>query len=245
MRIPRVYLPRPLQCNTVVTLNENAANHVMRVLRLKPGAQLILFNGEGGEYRAMLGRSNKLQVEVMVGEFVGREVESPVSITLAQGVSRGERMDYTIQKSVELGVTRIVPVFSQRSVVNLQGERLDKRVRHWRSVTESACEQCGRNRVPAVWEATSVDEWLRRDDGDLKLILHPEAPLDLSGIAPPSGPVSLLVGPEGGFAPEEITRAQTVGYIGLRLGPRILRTETAAMVALSVLQTLWGDLARR
>ncbi len=245
MRIPRVYLPCPLQRDAVVTLHESAANHVTRVLRLKPGAQLILFNGEAGEYRAVLEQSNKLQVQARVGEFVDCETESPLSITLVQGVSRGERMDYTIQKAVELGVTRIVPVFSRRSVVSLQGERLDKRVRHWQGVAESACEQCGRNRVPPVWEATSVDEWLRRDDGALKLILHPEAPLDLSVIAPPTGPISLLIGPEGGFAPEEIARAQTAGYIGLRLGPRILRTETAAMAALSVLQTLWGDLARR
>lgn len=245
MRIPRVYLACPLQHNAVVTLDENAANHVARVLRLKPGAQLILFNGEGGEYRAVLERSNKLQVEARVGEFVDRETESPLPITLAQGVSRGERMDYTIQKAVELGVTRIVPVFSRRSVVSLQGERLDKRVRRWQGVAESACEQCGRNRVPPVWEAISVDEWLQRDDGALKLILHPDAPLDLFGMAPPAGPVSLLIGPEGGFAPEEITQAQAAGYIGLRLGPRILRTETAAMVALSALQMLWGDLARR
>lgn len=244
MRIPRIHVPAPLRSGSIVTLPEAAANHVARVLRLKPGAQLVLFNGTGGEYQAVLERLNKHQVDVAVGDAIDREAESPLHITLAQGISRGERMDYTIQKAVELGVNHIVPVFCRRSVVNLQGERLDKRVRHWQGVVNSACEQCGRNRLPLVSEPVDLDDWLRRDTAELKLILHPEAPLDLTGVAPPTGPVSLLIGPEGGFAPEEFTQAQDAGYIGLRLGPRILRTETAAVVALSVLQTLWGDLAR-
>lgn len=244
MRIPRLYHPAPLATDTVVALDDNAANHVARVLRLRPGAQVILFNGQGGEYPAVLERLDKQRVEVAVGGFVEREAESPLRVTLAQGVSRGERMDYTIQKAVELGIDRIVPVFAQRSVVNIQGERLDKRVRHWQGVASSACEQCGRNRVPPVSDALRLDDWLRQDDGVLKLILHPDAPLDLSRVAPPTGPISLLIGPEGGFTPQELAQAQDSGYVGLRLGPRILRTETAAVVALSVLQTIWGDLAR-
>jgi 16S rRNA (uracil1498-N3)-methyltransferase len=183
------------------------------------------------------------RAEVSVGNYIVRETESPLHVTLAQGVSRGERMDYTIQKAVELGVTRIVPLISERCEVRLEGERLTKRVQHWQAVAASACEQCGRNRVPPVLAPVPLNSWLAEPVHGLRLVLNPLAPATLTSLSTPDDRlITLLIGPEGGLSDAEVKRAQQSGFVGIRLGPRILRTETAAVTALSALQMLWGDL---
>lgn len=243
MRRPRVYLPRPLTRGALVTLDATAARHIKQVLRLKAGAELILFDGSGGEWHAVLERLDRDAVLARVGTYHVHTAESPLAVVLAQGVSRGERMDYTLQKAVELGVTRIVPLFTERSVVNLKGERLAHRQQHWQAVAASACEQCGRDRVPAVGVPRPLTEWLA--DGDaagLKLVLDPDAAQGLPrGAAPPPDQVTLLIGAEGGLSRIEMELARRAGFLPCRLGPRILRTETAAVAALAALQTLWGD----
>ncbi len=237
MRIPRIFLPVPLAAGALVTLDGTAANHLTRVLRLKPGAELVLFNGEGGEYPAVL----EAAATARLGALRAVECESPLAITLVQGISRAERMDFTIQKAVELGVTHIVPVFAARSVVELRGERLQRRIQHWQGVIVGACEQCGRNRVPALDAAVDLSEWLRRAPApSLRLVLNHRATASLHTLPRPTA-LTLLIGPEGGLEESELSQAERAGFIGMRLGPRVLRTETAAVAALAALQTLWGD----
>jgi len=242
VRIPRIYSPEPLAGKVQVALHEDAANHVARVLRLKPGAPLILFDGDGGEYDAQLLSVGKRDATVTVGAHRAREAESPLGLTLIQAVSRGDRMDYTLQKAVELGVTRIVPVFSARSVVNLEGERRERRHEHWWKIIVGACEQCGRNRLPALAPLQELATVLESASDGLRLVLDPVGASAVEAL-PRTHAVTLLVGPEGGLDETELKQARAAGFVGLRLGPRILRTETAAVVALSVLQTRWGDLA--
>ncbi len=237
MRIPRIFLPVPLAPDALVTLDSTTANHVTRVLRLKPGAELVLFNGDGGEYLAVL----EAAATVRLGAWRAVECESPLAITLVQGISRAERMDYTIQKAVELGVTRIVPVFAARSVVELRGERLQRRMQHWQGVVVGACEQCGRNRVPVLDAALDLSDWLRVTEApSLRLVLNHRATATLSALPHPTA-LTLLIGPEGGLDESELAQSERGGFIGMRLGPRVLRTETAAVAALAALQTLWGD----
>jgi 16S rRNA (uracil1498-N3)-methyltransferase len=225
-----------------VELDERGANHVTRVLRMQPGDEIVLFDGKGGEFQASLERTERKKTFARVGEFIEREVESPLSVILAQGISRGERMDYTIQKAVELGVTEIIPLLTERTVVQLKGERLTKRQQHWQGVAISACEQCGRNRIPLVHAPLTLASWLdQQDHGGLRLVMEPRAVGTLANNAPPQEPVVLLAGPEGGLAATEIDWAKKAGFTGIRLGPRVLRTETAAIAMLAALQALWGD----
>lgn len=242
MRIPRIYTSQPLNPGQTISLEGSAANHVARVLRLKPGAVLTLFNGQGGEYPATLSETGKRSIEVRVQAHEARETESPLEITLAQGISRGERMDYAIQKAVELGVSHIVPVITERTQVTLKGERLEKKLGHWQGIAISACEQCGRNRVPEVASPVTLANWLPSRVNGLSLVLDPLAVQGLPGLDRPDVPVNLLIGPEGGLTDAEIAQAGAAGFTGVRLGPRILRTETAAMATLSAIQLLWGDL---
>ncbi len=244
MRIPRLYLPEPITAQSEIELPDAAANYIGKVLRLKPGHPLRLFDGRGGEYAAEVIECGKRSVRVAVSTHQQGEVESPLALTLVQAVSKGERMDLTLQKAVELGVTRIAPVFSERSVVNLKGDRLDKRLEHWQGVIISACEQCGRNTLPHFEAAVDLDHWLATPlpADALGLLLQPESPQGLRELQPPEGETLLLVGPEGGFSDQEIDSARKAGYRGIRLGPRVLRTETAGLAALASLQTLWGDL---
>ncbi|HXH03820.1 MAG TPA: 16S rRNA (uracil(1498)-N(3))-methyltransferase [Candidatus Competibacteraceae bacterium] len=243
MRIPRVHLPVSLAPGAVVALDDNAFNHLVRVLRLKPGAALILFNGAGGEYRARLETVEKRGATARVEVHVAREAESPLSVLLAQGVSKGERMDYTLQKAVELGVTAIQPLLTAHSVVSLDDERWERRRRHWQGVVVGACEQCGRNRLPALYPLRSLGEWLATPPPGLGLMLDPLAEHGLRDLPPPAGRmIMLLVGPEGGLSETEIAAARIAGFRGLRLGPRVMRTETAGVAALAALQALWGDL---
>lgn len=246
MRIPRIYQPTSLAKGQLIELDAQAAVHLSKVLRMKSGDDLVLFNGEGGEFEASVEVLERRAVKVRVGEFVARELESPLELVLAQGISRGERMDYTVQKAVELGVTRIVPINTERTTVNLKSERQAKRREHWQAVVNSACEQSGRNRVPVVEEVVSLGPWLAQaqEQKGLKLVLHHRAEQGLKDLVQPQGPVTLLIGPEGGLSAHEIELAQGVGFQPLCLGPRVMRTETAALAALSVLQWQWGDFSQ-
>ncbi len=243
MRIPRIYTPAALNSGATIELDENAFNHAVRVLRLKQSDSLILFNGQGGEYEAELTEVQKKLANASIGQFHDKVCESPLTIILGQCISRGEKMDYTIQKAVELGVTEIVPLFSERCGVKLNQERMEKRLRHWHSVIISACEQCGRNRIPTLHPAIALIEWQQQLNTSLKLVLNPTAADTLATLSKPANDVALLIGPEGGLSDSEIKSATEHGFNGIRLGPRILRTETAGLTALSIIQQLWGDLA--
>lgn len=214
---------------------------MIHVLRLKAGDALTLFDGRGAEYAALIKRIDKsgLTLNVTARREISRE--SPLAVVLAQGVSSGERMDYTVQKCVELGVAAIQPLITQRSVVRLAGERADKRVAHWQSVAAAACEQCGRNRVPEVLPVQPLARWLGAPPQGVRYLLSPHAGKRLREFERPADTVTLLVGPEGGWNEEETAAAQLAGFAPMALGPRVLRTETAAVAALAAMQALWGD----
>lgn len=202
----------------------------------------MLFDGSGSEWLATIQAIDKRNVEVLVNKCLAISRESPLAVTLVQGISSGDRMDYTLQKAVELGVTSIQPVACARSVVKLQGERADKRRSHWQNLVIAACEQCGRNVVPAVAEVESLNHWLARaDSAPLRIMFAPNADTTLHTLTPPQTAVQILAGPEGGFNTDEFNLAKSAGFIPVSLGPRILRTETAALAALSAMQALWGD----
>ncbi len=225
-----------------VDLPEGPARHAARVLRLQAGDGLILFDGRGGEYGACIEAVAKDRVRVRLGEHQPRECESPLALTLIQALQGGDKMDFTLQKAVELGVSRFQPVSSRRSVVRLDGERAAKRLEHWRGVAVSACEQCGRNRLPEVAPLLPLERALgHAESASRRLVLLPGAAVSLAAMAPPDGPVSLLVGAEGGLAPEEAEAAVAAGFTPVSLGPRVLRTETAGLAALAAIQALWGD----
>ena len=237
---PRFYIPMPLSSGAEVELPERAVRHVA-VLRLARGDAITLFNGEGGEYAAELSRVSRESAHARIGKMCPVERESPLAITLAQCVSSGDRMDLTLQKATELGVRRIVPLESERSIVRLSPERADRRVAHWRGIVSAACEQSGRNCVPDVEAITALDAFLAAPAADpLRLLLAPDAPGDLKAL-PAGRAVSLLVGPEGGLSPSERARAEAKGYTAVRFGPRVLRTETAPLAAIAAMQVLWGD----
>jgi 16S rRNA (uracil1498-N3)-methyltransferase len=249
VRIPRLYVDQPLASGADCPLDRRALDHAVKVLRLRAGDPLCLFNGQGGEFAAVLVSGGDSALLAQVGEFTPDRRESPLSVRLVQGISRGERMDYTLQKAVELGVTDIVPVITERTVLRLAGERADRRLAHWRGVVLAACEQSGRTRVPAVAEPRTLSEYLADHSVDpaagAGLLLDWAAPDALTDLGALTSPVSVLIGPEGGLAAAERQAAQAAGYRPVRMGPRILRTETAAVVALAVLQALAGDLGSR
>ncbi len=260
MTAPRIYSPLPLRSGATVTLDKQAAQHVLRVLRLQPGDALVLFNGQPvnnryGEYQATLVAPGILPPatllhpctaqesngEMLIGEFIARDTESPLTITLAQGISRGERMDYAVQKAAELGVAHIVPLITEFCVVKVREERKEKRIAHWQGIATSACEQSGRVRVPDIAPPQTLGAWLPAARAAVKLVLDPLATQTLPRLPKPQGDIILLVGPEGGLSDAEVMQAKQAGFIPVRLGPRILRTETVPAAALAALQTLWGD----
>jgi 16S rRNA (uracil1498-N3)-methyltransferase len=242
MAVPRFYCPGELVSGGQVALPDQAAHHAAKVLRLRVGEPAVLFTGTGGEYEARVAHVGKHDVVMEVLAWREAERESPLRVTLAQAASAGEKMDFTLQKAVELGIDRIQPLLSERSVVRLSGERADKRVAHWQGVVTAACEQCGRNRVPGVLPLTGLGDWLGTREGAAPgLMLSPTADRALRDLPRPDGPVTLLVGPEGGFSDGELRAAERAGFAPVRLGPRVLRTETAALAALAAMQALWGD----
>jgi len=241
----RLYVPGSLQPGRSCPLPSQQAHHATRVLRLEAGDAVTLFNGDGAEYVGIIERAARDGVTVEVTGRAAVDREAPLAVTLAQALSSGERMDYTLQKAVELGVAAIQPLSSSRSVVKLDAERAGRRLAHWRTVVEGACEQSGRNRVPPVAPVAALSDWLAQPAaarGDaLALLLSPRAAARLRDVARPAGGVILLAGPEGGFAEEEEQMAARAGFAAVRLGPRVLRTETAAVAALAAMQALWGD----
>ena len=242
---PRIRVPGPLSPGQILTLPAAAAQHVVRALRLGEGDALTLFDGAGGEYTARLGAVRKDRVEVGLLDHRAVERESVLRIRLVQCLQGGDKMDFTIQKAVELGVDEIVPVISRRSVVRLDGERALRRVEHWRQVVVAASEQCGRNRLAAVGEIESFDRWLSRPriDAARRLLLSPHAEQTVASIFAGVRPVGieLLIGPEGGLSAEEVEVALARDFCKLRLGPRVLRTETAGLAVIAALHAHWGD----
>jgi 16S rRNA (uracil1498-N3)-methyltransferase len=242
MSAPRFHCPANLALGAIVELPEVAAHHAARVLRMKAGDEVTLFNGDGHNYGGEIIRLSKSEVVVKIDSRVWVERESPLTITLAQAISSGDRMDYTLQKAVELGINAIQPIAAERSVVKLSGDRADKRREHWQNVVISASEQCGRAVVPEVAPILSLTDWLGKNQQfDLKLMLSPEAEHTLHTLTKPEESMCLLIGCEGGLSPQEQVAAASCGFVSTRLGPRVLRTETAAVTALSAIQTLWGD----
>ena len=241
MNLPRFYCREALSPGAHILLPEAVARHAVRVLRLPPGAPIVLFDGRGGEYTARIERIERDRVHAELGAWREVECESPLAISLVQALQAGDKMDFTIQKAVELGVRDIIPVESRRSVLRLAGERAARRVAHWQGVAAAACEQCGRNQVPLVAPVERLDTWLARPaTGVLRLMLAPDAEQTLASVRP-AGAVQLLIGAEGGLDPQEVTAARQAGFVAVRMGPRILRTETAGLAALAALQALWGD----
>ena len=243
MRVPHIYQASSIALNTPVSLNDDAAGHIGRVLRMKVGEHVSIFNGEGGEYFSEIIEVTKKSVVVMPQRFDEHDVESPLKIHLGQCVSRGDKMDFTIQKSVELGISEITPIFSQRCGVKLIGDRLDKKHQQWQKIAIAAAEQSGRNYVPVVHPPIDIKQWLEQSTNAIKLTLHPRAEHSIKTITVPKDGVRFLVGPEGGFTDEEMAQAERIIQIENADGPRVLRTETAALTVLSALQLQFGDLA--
>ncbi|MGH8597014.1 MAG: 16S rRNA (uracil(1498)-N(3))-methyltransferase, partial [Gammaproteobacteria bacterium] len=238
--MPRLFVPLRLEVGAEVRLPATAAHRVREVLRLRVGETLTVFDGHGGEYHAEVRRCARDGVDLALGAHRAVMRESPLQITLAQGLARGERMDFTLQKSVELGVSRIVPLATERSQVKLDAERAARRTAHWRALILHACEQCGRDQVPELSAVMRIADFIAADDAEVRLTLAPTGKLSLKNLSPEARRFSLVIGPEGGLSPPEIELLATHGYRAARLGPRILRTETAALVALTALQTLHG-----
>ncbi|GLU30794.1 16S rRNA (uracil(1498)-N(3))-methyltransferase [Trinickia caryophylli] len=244
--MPRFFVDMPLLVGDVLTLPDEVARHV-QVLRLAPGDSLVLFNGRGGQHAARLVEIGRRHALAEVGEFSPIDAEPPYEIALAQGIAGGDKMDWLIEKSVELGAARVVPLSAARSVVRLAAERAQRRQSHWQALVRAACEQCGRNRIPEVEAPQEFGRWLdtlsaEASEGELRLMLSPRGARSLHSLpeSPPTGRVTLLVGPEGGLAPEEEAAAGQRGFVALALGPRVLRTETAGMAVLAALAARWG-----
>ena len=241
MRVMRAYVDGPLEPGQRLALPEDAAAHLVRVLRLQPGDACVLFNGDGQDYPARIATIGKRSVEAEVLSVHAVDNESPLRITLLQGIARGEKMDWILQKATELGVAAVRPVHSERSEVKLEGDRAGKRVAHWRSVLVSACEQCGRARVPMLVAPLPLRDAVADLPPVPRFLLDPAATQAIAGL-PAMQDCVLAVGPEGGWSARDRDALREAGFNGLRLGPRVLRTETAGIAAIAALQSLAGDL---
>ena len=243
MRIPRIYHPSPLAGLDSCLLSEDAVNHVGRVLRMKEGEQIILFDGSNHIFHARLQAIEKKQIIAKIESSELDDRESPLAIHLGQVISRGDRMEFTIQKSVELGVKTITPLWSERCGVKLNDERQDKKLQQWQKIAIAACEQCGRNEIPEIRPMMKLTDWCKEQDNMLKLNLHPRAKYTIRQLPhiPPEG-VRLLIGSEGGLSAEEIQMTEKEGFTEVLLGKRVLRTETASLAAITALQVCFGDI---
>lgn len=243
MRLTRVFHDGLLETGQIVTLSEASARHLKTVLRLKAGQPLILFNGRGGEFAANIHSLDKRTLSVEILGFDAVDRESALPITLVQGISKGQRMDYSLQKAVELGVYAIQPVWTEHCAVRQKGDRQTRKEQHWQGVITSAAEQSGRTRIPSLLNTLTLHAFLAGiDDTSQNLVLDPQAQAGLSKLSPDGKAVHILVGPEGGLADREIDSAIAQGFRGIRMGPRILRTETAGAAAIAILQAQSGDL---
>ncbi|MGF1739029.1 16S rRNA (uracil(1498)-N(3))-methyltransferase [Photobacterium satsumensis] len=242
MRIPRIYHPERLPSSGIVSLSDEAANHVGRVMRMQAGQEVLLFDGSNAEFPAVISSASKKSVEVEIQARNEVSVESPLDIHLGQVVSRGEKMEFTIQKSVELGVNTITPLISERCGVKLNAERFEKKLQQWQKIAIAACEQCGRNVVPEIRPVMKLEEWCAEEYDGLKLNLHPRATYSINTLPAPVTKVKLLIGPEGGLSADEISMTEQYTFDEVLLGPRVLRTETTAMTAITALQVRFGDL---
>jgi 16S rRNA (uracil1498-N3)-methyltransferase len=240
--IPRFFCPFPLHPGAHVELTADAAHHALKVLRVGAGDTAILFDGRGGQWRASLHPAGK-SLRATLDSFEDHDCEPPLDLTLVQALPASDKMDFVVQKAVELGVRRIQPVAAKRSVIRLTGERAERRVEHWRNVAIAACEQSGRNRVPAVAPILDLTQYLgmAAQENGLRLVCAPGVAARLRDLAPAEAPISLLVGPEGGFEDAEILAARAAGFHAIGLGPRVLRTETAGLGAVAAMMALWGD----
>lgn len=241
MRIPRIYVDQALEVSRQVELSSDRAHYVSNVLRLAPGRRLIVFNGQGGEFRAELLQAGKKQAVIRLDDYVDQNRESPLDVELAIGLSRGDRMDWIVQKATELGVTRISPLYAERTEVKLRGPRLDKKMQHWKQIAVGACEQCQRNRLPELSEPMALSDFLAQCNSERKLLLHPDTENPAVSAEQNVRSVAVLVGPEGGFGEAEVALAKESQFETWQLGPRILRTETAPIAVLALLQHCWGD----
>lgn len=243
--VPRLYCPQPLAAGLVLALPAGPAHHARDVLRLGAGAVVTLLNGLGGEYAARLAEVNKHEVIAEVLGFSQRESEPPFPVTVVQSLALGDKMDWVVEKAVELGAAAIAPIAASRSVLKLDAARAAKRLAHWRAIAQTACEQCGRNRIPEIAPVASFDTWLAgaREKPGLKLMLSPVHAQAFSALARPAPgtPVVLLIGPEAGLSDAEEQAAQAAGFLPVLLGPRVMRTETAALAALAAIHARWGD----
>jgi 16S rRNA (uracil1498-N3)-methyltransferase len=241
--MPRFFCPHALATGQVISLPEAVAHHI-QVLRLTPGDQITLFNGEGGEYMATLATVDKRRATAKIKEFSSREAELAHTVTLAQALPEGAKMDWIIEKAVELGASGVQPLAAQRCVVRLAGERAQKKIQHWQGVAISAAEQCGRNRVPHIADIADFPSWIAHQNSLPRILLTPRADMKLTDWMrqQPPQPLILMIGPEGGFSEQEEDAARRHGAIALSIGPRVLRTETAGLAALAVLSALWGEM---
>ncbi len=242
MRVPRIYHPEPLQINTTISLGDDAANHVGRVLRMTAGQKLELFDGSNQIFSAEITEATKKNVFVHIENSQIDDRESPLDLHLGQVMSRGEKMEFTIQKSVELGVNTITPLLSERCGVRLDGERLEKKLLQWQKIAIAACEQCGRNRIPEIRPVQTLEAWCAENDGAFKVNLYPRATESINTLPTELKKVRLLIGPEGGLSADEIAMTANYQFTDILLGPRVLRTETTALTAITALQVRLGDL---
>lgn len=240
MRTIRLFTDQPLSSGAQLQLEEGPANHLVKVLRARLGDSVQLFNGEGIDWHCVIASIERRKVLITVGKPQKIDTESPLETHLGLCLSKGERFDWAIQKATEMGVTHITPIMSERVDVKLPADRLEKKQRHWQHIVISACEQCGRAVVPPVASPMPLSQWLTTTDADLKLVLHHHNGTVLPVVAPNSA--ALLIGPEGGLTNDEVSAAQTQGFSSLRLGPRVMRTETAPVAALAILASRWGDI---
>lgn len=240
MRVSRIFVAAPLQVGGQLELDVDSAHYVRSVLRLKSRDSLVLFNGQGGEYLCQLGEISRKTVVAAVNEFVDRDVESPLDVSLGLGISRGDRMDWAVQKAVELGVKQLTPLVTERCVIKFSDDKKQQRLQHWQHIVQHAAEQSGRTRVPQLGEIANLPTWVA-EQNHLKVFLDPYAEHSLADLKPDGPNVCLLSGPEGGFSERERQIARAAGFMPVRMGGRILRTETAVLAALAAVQVLWGD----
>ncbi|MBI0005003.1 16S rRNA (uracil(1498)-N(3))-methyltransferase [Gilliamella sp. W8126] len=238
----RIFQPYTINQNSLITLDDNAFNHLIRVLRMKTGESITLFDGSNQITPAVIHEVNKKTVIVKTANSMLDNRESPLNIHLGQVISRGDKMEFTIQKSVELGVNTITPLLSERCGVKLDQERLEKKVQQWQKIVISACEQCGRNIIPSINPVMKLENWCANLTDSLKLNLHPKAEQGINQLPNDNKNISLLIGPEGGLSNEEISMTHQYQFTDILLGPRVLRTETAALTAITALQVRLGDL---